>query len=114
MDKIGHGQNAPASDIRISQFLSLDTRFAVLSVSARPAEHLPELTAAERDVVSLAVQGASNRQIAGQRQTSQRTVANQMAAIFRKLGVGSRAELILRTQCQDRPSTRRSPRHSTK
>ncbi|RYZ65594.1 MAG: LuxR family transcriptional regulator [Proteobacteria bacterium] len=54
---------------------------------------LPGLTAAEREVVSEVVAGASNAQIATARGTSSRTVANQLQRIFAKLGVHSRAEL---------------------
>ena len=52
------------------------------------------LTAAERDVVRRLLAGRSNEAIAAARRTSVRTVANQVAAIFRKLGVASRSELI--------------------
>lgn len=38
--------------------------------------------------------GQSNEQIAARRRTSSRTIANQVAALFRKLGVGSQAELV--------------------
>ena len=44
-------------------------------------------------LVSL-VSGASNREIATRRQVSERTVANQVASILRKVGVSSRFELI--------------------
>jgi DNA-binding CsgD family transcriptional regulator len=55
---------------------------------------IPEgLTPAERDVVEHILSGASNVDIARVRGTSSRTVANQVASIFRKLGVQSRAEL---------------------
>ena len=52
------------------------------------------LSAAERVVVGRIVAGDSNAEIARARNTSARTVANQIAAIFRKLGVGSRRELV--------------------
>lgn len=42
--------------------------------------------------------GESNDDIARRRGTSPRTVANQIASIFRKHGVGSRAELVARRQ----------------
>lgn len=54
------------------------------------------LTPAEREVLAGVLQGKSNAEIALLRGTSLRTVANQIASIFRKLGVGSRAELIAR------------------
>jgi DNA-binding NarL/FixJ family response regulator len=54
----------------------------------------PTLSDAERTVVLDLVDGASRRDIALARGTSERTVANQMASIFRKLRVGSRVELL--------------------
>jgi DNA-binding CsgD family transcriptional regulator len=39
------------------------------------------------------LRGASNQDIARTRGVSVRTVANQLAAVYRKLGVRSRAEL---------------------
>jgi DNA-binding NarL/FixJ family response regulator len=54
----------------------------------------PTLSGAERTVVLDLLDGASRRDIAFSRGTSPRTVANQMASIFRKLRVGSRVELI--------------------
>lgn len=52
------------------------------------------LTSAEQAVAEQIADGASNHQIAEQRGTSVRTVANQVAKIFRKLDVQSRAELV--------------------
>ena len=98
MEKLASEFREIPPDVRVSEFSSVDARFAVLSVATPPPEHLPALTVAERDVVSLILRGASNRQIAEHRRTSERTVANQIAAIFQKLQVGSRAELVLRVQ----------------
>jgi DNA-binding CsgD family transcriptional regulator len=54
------------------------------------------LTPAERAVVALAVAGATNAEIARTRSASERTVCNQLTRAFRKLSVGSRAELAER------------------
>jgi DNA-binding NarL/FixJ family response regulator len=54
----------------------------------------PSLSDAERIVVMDLIDGASPHHIARMRGTSPRTVANQISAIFRKLGVGSRVELF--------------------
>jgi DNA-binding NarL/FixJ family response regulator len=51
------------------------------------------LSGAEQAIVEAVLRGRSNREIAEERGTSVRTVANQMASIFRKLCVGSRSEL---------------------
>lgn len=51
------------------------------------------LTAAESEVAALVLAGRRNAEIAAARGTSLRTVANQVASVFRKLGVGSRLHL---------------------
>lgn len=60
-----------------------------------PLSTLPPLSAAESLVLAELVTGRSNRQIAETRGTSLRTVTNQVSAVFRKLGVRSRSELVL-------------------
>jgi DNA-binding CsgD family transcriptional regulator len=60
------------------------------------------ITAAERVVLGLAAAGLSNAQIAARRGVSPRTVANQIASAFRKLGVRSRLELEARLARDDR------------
>jgi DNA-binding NarL/FixJ family response regulator len=57
---------------------------------------LSRLTAAERDIALHVVEGCSNAQIACLRDTSTRTIANQISSLFRKLEVQGRLELILR------------------
>lgn len=52
------------------------------------------LTKAERDVALLSIKGMSNVEIAGLRDTREGTIKAQSAAIYRKAGVSSRAELI--------------------
>ncbi|MBK8410616.1 MAG: helix-turn-helix transcriptional regulator [Sandaracinaceae bacterium] len=56
-------------------------------------DHFADMTDAERDVALRVAAGQSNAAIAKARGTHVRTVANQLAALFRKLGVASRAEL---------------------
>ena len=58
------------------------------------------LTQAEREIVAHLVAGSTNGDIAHRRHTSENTVANQVHAIFRKLGVHSRAELATRLQAK--------------
>jgi DNA-binding NarL/FixJ family response regulator len=55
-----------------------------------------KLTQTEREIVAHLVAGSTNRDIARRRHTSENTVANQVHAIFLKLGVHSRAELAAR------------------
>lgn len=52
------------------------------------------LTPAEREVVELILEGLSSKEIAARRGTAARTVANQLARVFEKMGVNSRGELI--------------------
>jgi DNA-binding CsgD family transcriptional regulator len=56
---------------------------------------LTELTASELEVARLARANHSNAAIAALRGSSARTVANQMASVFDKLGVGSRCALVM-------------------
>src|SRR5260221_10104077 len=74
--------------------------FRVLSIDVTA---LRGLSKGERAVVGLAVFGLSNQEIARQRGSSPRTVANQLASAYRKLGVGSRAELLARLQGEAAP-----------
>jgi DNA-binding CsgD family transcriptional regulator len=70
--------------------------FALISLPVAPARLPAGLTDAERAIGTAVLAGASTAEIAGQRGTSPRTVANQLAAIYRKLGVRSRAEFAAR------------------
>jgi DNA-binding CsgD family transcriptional regulator len=55
-----------------------------------------ELSAAERAVVTAALAGKTNGEIGRERRTSARTIANQLASAYRKIGVQSRGELAAR------------------
>lgn len=52
------------------------------------------LTDAEAAVAALVARGFSNEEIGATRNSSPRTVANQLQAIYRKLGIGSRVDLV--------------------
>lgn len=52
------------------------------------------LTAAELEVAEGVIQGLTPRQLARQRAVSERTVSNQLAHIYKKLGVSSKHELL--------------------
>jgi len=60
-----------------------------------PGECLPALTDAEREIALDVAQGLSNRAIAKKRKRAVRTIANQLASIYRKLRIASRAELTM-------------------
>jgi DNA-binding NarL/FixJ family response regulator len=69
---------------------------AILSFPVEREFVAPELSRAELDVVLGAIEGLSNSRIARQRRTSVRTVVNQLASAYRKLGISSRIELARR------------------
>ncbi|CAG1772079.1 partial Putative HTH-type transcriptional regulator, partial [uncultured bacterium] len=65
----------------------------VMSFPLPDQADLGGLTSAEREIVVLVLRGLSSQAIADRRATSVRTVANQLASIFKKLGVSGRGEL---------------------
>lgn len=80
-------------DVRASVVELRSGRYLLLSFT--PGEDLPRhgLTESERFIALALLRGCTNDEIARLRGTSPRTVANQVASIFRKLGVHSRAEM---------------------
>ena len=66
----------------------------VLVIDAGSAEPtVPGLTESEQAVARLAIDGRSNAEIAEARGVTAKTVANQLRAIYQKLGIASRYEL---------------------
>lgn len=57
------------------------------------------VTPAERVLIEGILAGRSNRELADQRGTALRTIANQLQTLYRKLGVTSRAELRALLMC---------------
>lgn len=86
----------PPAGLRAHRFDVGPDSFGVLVVPlgnpSAPAEAV-NLTESEQSVMQLMLEGKSNQEIAKSRRTAVRTVANQVASIFKKLGVGSRSEL---------------------
>lgn len=81
---------------RLSKLHLDDRAYSVVSV-LRPDLQFPvPLSDAEAEVVRSLVAGHSHAQISGARATSPRTVANQLATAFRKLGVSGRRATIER------------------
>jgi len=66
----------------------------VLFVHSIPRPTVEGLTKAEEEVLAFLLDGCDNASIAAARRTTLRTTANQVASIFRKLGVASRTELV--------------------
>lgn len=72
----------------------------VAAKSASPAakqagDKLASLSARERDIVRLIVDGASNKEVAAALQISERTVKGHLSNVFQKLGVTDRLKLVL-------------------
>lgn len=85
---------APPPCLEVHTFVVGGEEYALLRYDERPGPCDSALTGAEREVLQLALQGLSNDQIATARNTRPRTVANQIASLFRKLNVSSRLELF--------------------
>ena len=82
-------------DARVSRLKVGGEELVVIGLSdalAHPA--LGALTPAEREVVAFVACGLGNAAIAEKRGTSARTVANQLASVYRKLEIGDRHELV--------------------
>jgi DNA-binding CsgD family transcriptional regulator len=91
-----HARRARELD-RSAVVVTLDEgRFSrrTISVSRPDNELASRLTPAEYAVLRLLVEGRSYAEMARLRETSTRTVANQLATAFHRLGVSGRAELL--------------------
>jgi DNA-binding NarL/FixJ family response regulator len=87
---------APPIALRARRFDADGMEMAVLWFPLPGGDQAAELTPAEHEIVDALLAGKQNSEIAHERRTATRTVANQVAAIYRKLGVSSRAELMAR------------------
>lgn len=83
----------PPAGLRATALHHEGVDYVVVSypTSARP--ELACLSPSEREVAALVLRGLSNAAIARARGVAVRTVANQLASMFKKLHVGSRTEL---------------------
>jgi len=91
----GLAANSPEGTEGIRYLVLEEDGHDALRVQVSWTERLSDaLTDAEKEVVVGVMSGLTNREIAASRWRSQRTVANQLASIFRKLRVASRAELF--------------------
>lgn len=90
-------EEAVPADLRATTLEVGGVELLIVSYPVEPNDLFADtsLTKAEAEVAELAIEGKSNAEIAAARDTSVRTVANQMAAILRKLGLGSRRELAV-------------------
>lgn len=72
----------------------LSPRAAQAILSARPARQLPELSAREREVVELVVEGLKNKDVADRLGISEKTVKTHLTHVYQRLGVTTRADMI--------------------
>ncbi len=93
MTNLTSGELSPPPGLHSREIEFGGRKWLILSFPHAEPE-LPEtLTSAERAIALDVLRGLSNESIARQRRTSIRTVANQVASVFRKSHVGSRLEL---------------------
>lgn len=78
------------------------------ALGAGPASHpgLEGLTARERDVADAVARGATNKEVARQLSITERTVKAHLGAVFAKLGVRDRLQLVL---CLQAPALAEAP-----
>jgi DNA-binding CsgD family transcriptional regulator len=94
----------PAS-AEVARFEIAGEEYALFSFPL-PEPELPDgLTPAEQEVVRGVARGASNAEIATLRGVSANTIANQLRAVYAKLGIRNRNELVSR--CFGAPRERR-------
>lgn len=74
----------------------------LVQLPSRAERRIARLRPSEREVARGLIDSKTNAEIAQARGTSERTIANQVAAIFRTYGVRSRAELA---RCLERASS---------
>jgi len=84
------------TDLRATRFNVGGRKMVVLSFELPTRAWDAALSKAEAEVARELLAGRSNADIARARGTSARTVANQVARVFRKLGVQGRNQLAAR------------------
>ncbi len=90
----------PPTGLAVDTFVEGGETFALLEWPTGGAPQrlaggpLPPRAPAQREVLDLILQGLTNAEIARRRRRSERTVAHQVDSLYRRLGVGSRAELV--------------------
>lgn len=94
----GRGRDVVPGDLSCRVLRSGEPEVVLLSFTPPGRERLTE---AERDVALAVARGLSNAAIATSRGRSPRTIANQVAAIMKKLGVSSRVELAAQFDALD-------------
>lgn len=85
---------AIAMAVNISPLEVAGEPLLVVGYPLRRPSGFAALTAAELEVAEGLIEGLSPRQLACRRRVSERTVSNQVARIYGKLGVSSKHELL--------------------
>jgi DNA-binding CsgD family transcriptional regulator len=91
----------PPRGLTAKRMTLLGDEHIVLSFPLDAPKVPASLTKAEQAVALLVLEGRTDAEIAAARGVSKRTVANQIAAVFRKLEVSSRVELAARLRAED-------------
>jgi len=91
-----HAKQSPEAQRGAKLMLAQNQQFLRQTISVkRPDTELSKwLSPAEYAVTRLLIEGKSYEELARLRQTSKRTVANQLASAFHRLGISGRAELM--------------------
>jgi DNA-binding CsgD family transcriptional regulator len=108
-----HAKGAAPSPRAQRLVLSQNQQFPRQTISTtRPDNELSSwLSPAEFAVARLLIEGRSYAEVARLRQTSKRTVANQLASGFHRLGISGRAELMCLLAKQKVASWQDAPSH---
>lgn len=96
-------ENTVYREARLSTITHGGHTYSILAVP-RPERRLRQLVSpAEYAVLRLLVEGMSHAEMAKVRNTSVRTIANQLASAFHKLGVSGRSELLCQLVADNSP-----------
>jgi DNA-binding NarL/FixJ family response regulator len=85
----------PEPDVRITGFRHGEDELLVVSYPIRRPPAFARLNRAELEVIEAVLEGTPQRLIAKRRNVAVRTVTNQLARAYKKLGVGSAREVVL-------------------
>ena len=86
---LSRSPSAPSTTVRAAL-----AGYLVLPRALRAAVQPPPLTARERQLLALVVEGLSNHEIAERLYLAESTVKRHLSSIFRQLGVRSRREAV--------------------
>jgi DNA-binding NarL/FixJ family response regulator len=79
-------------EVRIDPDMASKALMMLCQETEDPQERIISLTEREKEILSLVIKGATNREIAEGLLVSEQTVRNRLSGIFRKLGVKNRTE----------------------